>query len=158
MEKLFCYNSPIGVLEVTIRDDFISGVKFIGEVCQKFGGKPSNPLPNPTFYEFCRQADEYFSGKRKSFELKLNPEGTDFQKRVWAELLKIPYGVTRSYRDIARNIGSPNAQRAVGAACNKNPILILIPCHRVVGKNGDLTGFACGVEVKRKLLMLEEII
>ena len=156
MKERFCYNSPIGVLEVTIRGNFITEVKFVGDSHQNFGTEQGKNNPqNPTFCEFARQAEEYFSGKRKSFELKLEPEGTDFQKRVWAELLKIPYGAVKSYREIARNIGSPNAQRAVGAACNKNLILILIPCHRVVGKNGDLTGFACGIGVKRKLLMLE---
>ncbi|MBQ1612446.1 MAG: methylated-DNA--[Alphaproteobacteria bacterium] len=103
-----------------------------------------------------KQLEEYFSGKRKTFDIKINPAGTEFQKRVRHELLKIPYGSTKSYSEIARNIGKPNAQRAVGSACNKNPIMIVIPCHRVVSKNGDLAGFACGLNVKKKLLELEK--
>ena len=98
----------------------------------------------------------YFSGWRKSFDLPIKPEGTDFQKRVWAELVKIPYGETRSYKQVAESMGSPRSSRAIGGANNKNPIMILIPCHRVVGADGSLTGFAAGVEVKKQLLDLEQ--
>ena len=99
---------------------------------------------------------QYFSGKRKTFDLKLKPKGTDFQLKVWNELLKIPYGETVSYSDIAKNIGKPKASRAVGSAVNKNPIFIIIPCHRVIGKNGSLVGFAYGLDKKEYLLNLEK--
>ncbi|MDD5726959.1 MAG: methylated-DNA--[protein]-cysteine S-methyltransferase [Victivallales bacterium] len=102
-----------------------------------------------------RQLTEYFAGKRKKFDLKLNPAGTVFQRRVWSELMKIPYGETRSYQDIARNIGNSAAARAVGGANNRNPLPIVIPCHRVIGKNGSLVGFGSGLKIKQYLLKLE---
>lgn len=102
-----------------------------------------------------KQLREYFLGKRLTFDLPLKPIGTEFQKCVWQQLLKIPYGQTISYREQARRIGRPKAMRAVGAANGKNPIGIIIPCHRVIGANGDLTGFAGGLDIKRQLLSLE---
>lgn len=102
------------------------------------------------------QLTAYFSGKLKRFTIKLDFEGTDFQKAVWTALLTIPYGETRSYVDIAEQIGRPNAQRAVGAANGKNPISIIAPCHRVIGSNGKLTGFAGGLGVKAYLLEREK--
>jgi len=101
------------------------------------------------------QLMEYFQGKRKEFTLPLSPQGTKFRKKVWAALCTIPYGQTRSYGEIAAQIGNPRAARAVGGANNKNPIMIFIPCHRVVGADGSLTGFACGVGVKKYMLDLE---
>lgn len=100
---------------------------------------------------------EYIVGERKVFDLKLNPEGTAYQKRVWKELENIPYGETRSYKQIAEKLGDPNASRAVGLANGKNPIPLIVPCHRVVGVNGKLTGFAFGLDMKKKLLDLENI-
>src|SRR5262252_11035412 len=102
-----------------------------------------------------RQLGEYFAGQRKAFALKLDPAGTPFQRSVWQALMTIPFGQTRSYRQIARQIGNPNATRAVGAANGRNPLSIVAPCHRVVGSNGDLTGFAGGLETKAFLLALE---
>ncbi|HWW59813.1 MAG TPA: methylated-DNA--[protein]-cysteine S-methyltransferase [Thermoanaerobaculia bacterium] len=102
------------------------------------------------------QLDEYFAGKRRTFELKLAPRGTSFQLEVWAALRAIPYGETRSYREIARTIGRPDAIRAVGAANGANPLPIVVPCHRVIGANGSLTGFGGGLPVKRYLLDLEQ--
>lgn len=101
------------------------------------------------------QIQEYLAGTRKKFELSLCPEGTDFQKEVWKNLKKIGYGKTISYQELAKRSGSEKAFRAAGGACGKNPLLIVIPCHRVVAKNGKLGGFAAGVEVKRFLLELE---
>lgn len=109
-------------------------------------------LPNQNVMN---QLAEYFNGSRKEFTLTLNPRGTDFQLKVWEELRQIPYGETRSYSEIAKRIGNPKGQRAVGMANNKNPIGIIIPCHRVVGKNGDLVGYAGGLEYKERLLALE---
>jgi O-6-methylguanine DNA methyltransferase len=102
-----------------------------------------------------RQLEEYFSGRRRRFDLPLDLRGTDFQKRCWQELLEIPYGETRSYAQIARAIGNPQAVRAVGLANGQNPIAIIVPCHRVIGSDGSLTGYGGGLEAKRKLLELE---
>jgi len=102
-----------------------------------------------------RQLMEYFSGKRRSFDLKLEFRGTDFQKTVWTELLNIPFGETRTYSEIAVAVGRPKAVRAVGAANGRNPISIVAPCHRVIGKDGSLTGFAGGLDAKECLLGLE---
>jgi methylated-DNA-[protein]-cysteine S-methyltransferase len=98
---------------------------------------------------------DYFQGRRRSFDLRLRPEGTEFQRSVWQALAAIPYGETRSYADIARAIGRPSATRAVGAANGANPLPIVLPCHRVVGANGSLTGFGGGLETKKFLLNLE---
>jgi methylated-DNA-[protein]-cysteine S-methyltransferase len=108
------------------------------------------------FREATRQLEAYFSGKLESFDLKLAPEGTEFQKSVWKALCKIPYGETRTYKDIAASVGKPKAYRAVGLANNRNPIAIIVPCHRVIGSNGKLTGYASGLDVKAFLLKLEE--
>lgn len=102
-----------------------------------------------------QELKEYFLGVRKSFDIKIKLIGTEFQRKVWSELFKIPYGETVSYLDIASRVGNKKAVRAVGGAIHHNPLLIMIPCHRVIGKNGGLTGFACGIEVKEKLLNLE---
>jgi methylated-DNA-[protein]-cysteine S-methyltransferase len=103
-----------------------------------------------------RQLDAYFKGKLHTFDLPLSAAGTPFQQRVWAALSRIPYGETRSYRDIAESIGAPNAYRAVGLANGRNPIAIVVPCHRVIGADGTLTGFGGGLERKRQLLDLEQ--
>lgn len=105
--------------------------------------------------EAIHQLAEYFSGTRKSFDLPLEMNGTEFQKKVWNELCNIPYGETRSYKDIAEKIGNPKAVRAVGGANNKNKLMIIVPCHRVVGADGSLIGYAGGIEMKQKLLELE---
>jgi methylated-DNA-[protein]-cysteine S-methyltransferase len=103
-----------------------------------------------------RQLAEYFAGERRIFDLRLAPRGTSFQRLVWAALAEIPYGETRSYGDLARRIGRPAASRAVGAANGRNPLPIVLPCHRVVGTDGSLTGFGGGLAVKRALLALEQ--
>lgn len=102
------------------------------------------------------QLKEYFLGKRKEFDLPLLPEGTDFQQRVWKALREIPFGETKSYGEIAKNIGNPKAARAVGMANNKNPISIFIPCHRVIGSNGKLVGYGGGLKIKEYLLKIEK--
>lgn len=105
--------------------------------------------------ECINQLSQYFQGERKEFDIPLSLNGTNFQKTVWAELEKIPYGETRSYGEIARLINNPKAFRAVGMANNKNPIQIIIPCHRVIGSDGKMTGYAAGLDIKQKLLKLE---
>ncbi|MCC4768877.1 methylated-DNA--[protein]-cysteine S-methyltransferase [Methanosarcina sp. DH2] len=118
---------------------------------------PDDWVENKEFFrEASRQLEAYFSGKLKSFNVKLAPEGTEFQKSVWKALCEIPYGETRTYKDIAVSIGNPKASRAVGLANNRNPIAIIVPCHRVIGANGKLTGYASGLDVKEFLLKLEE--
>ena len=112
-------------------------------------------LHSDVLYETYCQIQEYFAGERRNFTIPIKAEGTAFQKRVWEELRKIPYGETRSYAEIAAGIGNPKAVRAVGQANNRNPILILVPCHRVIHKNGDISGFGCGDDVKRYLLERE---
>ena len=109
----------------------------------------------PILIETERQLGEYFAGARNQFDLPLEPTGTEFQKKVWRALQEIPFGQTRSYLDLAKSIGSAKAVRAVGAANGKNPLSIVVPCHRIVGANGTLTGFAGGLEAKAKLLALE---
>ena len=110
----------------------------------------------PLLKEAARQLGEYFVGKRTTFDLPQNPEGTPFQKKVWQALRGIPYGETRSYGEIAKAVGCPGGARAVGMACNRNPIFIATPCHRVIGANGALVGFGGGLELKKFLLKLEQ--
>lgn len=115
-------------------------------------------IENSSFFDDVRQqVDQYFKGTRKTFTVNLNPHGTEFQKMIWRELVKIPYGTVRTYKDIAIAIGNAKAARAVGMANSKNPIPLIVPCHRVVGSNGSLTGFAHGLEMKTKLLGTEGI-
>ena len=109
----------------------------------------------PLALQAAAELDEYFAGERKTFTVPLSPHGTEFQLAVWEALRAIPYGQTRTYGEIAAAVGRPKAARAVGMANHDNPLLIVTPCHRVVGKNGDLTGFACGLDVKLRLLELE---
>lgn len=121
----------------------------------------NTPIPDalkqetPLTCQAVAQLAEYLSGCRQTFDLPLNPQGTPFQKKVWAALCQIPYGVTKTYGDIAKMVGNPKACRAVGMANNRNPIMILIPCHRVIGANGSLTGYGGGLPLKEHLLKLE---
>lgn len=114
-------------------------------------------IENPTFFtDTVSQINEYMAGQRQQFEVKLNPHGTDFQKQVWHELTTIGYGKLASYKEIARAIGNPNGARAVGMANSKNPIPLIIPCHRIIGAKGQLTGFAHGLAIKAKLIAFEQ--
>ena len=116
------------------------------------GIKQETPLINEAY----RQLSEYLLGERKRFDLPLNPQGTVFQQQVWKALCDIPYGETRSYKQIAEAIGNPKAVRAVGMANNRNPLLIVVPCHRVIGANGKLVGYGAGIDKKEFLLKLEK--
>ncbi len=127
-----------------------SGLKRI-----EFGGRGENSHSSPVMRETIRQLRLYFAGELQIFDLPLELIGTEFQKKVWAALLTIPFGETRSYTEIAVQIGAPRAVRAVGAANGRNPIPIIVPCHRVIGASGSLVGFGGGLEWKRKLLDLE---
>lgn len=154
MNNLFNYNTIIG--EINIVDNGSS-------IVEVFKSKKNIDLnlyrktETDLIKETHRQLLEYLEGKRRKFDIPLHLEGTDFQKNVWKALLDIKYGESKSYKDIAREIGNPKGYRAVGAANGKNPILIVIPCHRVIGADGKLGGYSSGLDLKRKLLKLEKI-
>jgi methylated-DNA-[protein]-cysteine S-methyltransferase len=123
----------------------------------KFGASNNNGNGNAAGNSVVkRQLEEFFAGKRTTFDLPMAPAGTDFQKRVWTELTRIPYGETISYAELAKRVGSEGAARAVGRANATNPIAVVVPCHRVIGADGSLTGYAYGVELKRSLLDFEK--
>ena len=149
MEKSY-YKSPIGVLEIICEKDALISLKLVKNAYK-------SDTETVLIKEIKTQLYEYFLGKRKIFDIKINPQGTKFQKLVWKELQKIQYGKTKSYSEIAAAAGNKNAQRAIGSACNRNHILIVIPCHRVISKNGNLGGFEYGINIKEKLLNLENI-
>jgi methylated-DNA-[protein]-cysteine S-methyltransferase len=140
------YHSPIGNIEIQHNDEFIAVVGFT-EVDFEEKSKPGGVL-----LQCMHQLDEYFEGKLKQFDLPLAPSGTDFQKRVWKALQTIPYAAKVSYLDIAKMLGDEKSTRAVGAANGKNPIGIIIPCHRVIGSDSSLTGYAGGMARKKWLL------
>lgn len=152
METHYCtIASPVGELVASERGDRIVGLHF----------RAHNEVPDPSWHEDCDRAvfrqlrtqlREYFDGDRQEFDLPLSPEGTEFQRSVWDALQRIPYGQTVSYRDIAEEIGNPGAVRAVGGANGRNPIPIVIPCHRVVAADGGLGGFSSGLHNKEWLL------
>lgn len=145
------YRSPVGYLEIEASDKAVTNVAFVNGIQDK-------KLASNRQTEACiTQLDEYFAGKRKRFHLKLNPPGTEFQKSIWTCMLDIPFGETVSYSDLADAVNNPKAVRAVGMANNKNKIVIIIPCHRVIGKNGSLTGFGSGMEKKIWLLEHEGV-
>lgn len=141
--------SPIGPLVLAGDGEYIRAIRFHG------AGEPEWVHQPDLFREAERQVRSYFQGELTQFDLPLAPRGTDFQREVWNALLNIPYGETTSYGELARRIGRPAAIRAVGAANGANPIPIVIPCHRVIGSNGKLTGFGGGLPTKDKLLKLE---
>jgi methylated-DNA-[protein]-cysteine S-methyltransferase len=152
----YCYvDSPAGVLLIAGSHEAVQSIWF--------PKRDQRALPQPGWTESCagalceaaRQLREYFNGLRTTFDLPLEPHGTSFQRTVWARLAEIPYGETISYGELARRVGNPKAARAVGAANGANPLPIVVPCHRVIGANGNLTGFGGGVSVKQSLLSLE---
>jgi len=148
--------SPVGLLTLAAKGDKLTAILWECEIDGrvKLGEMMEDPM-FPILLKTEQQLNEYFAGKRTRFELDLDFTGTEFQKEVWAALLEIPFGETRSYSDIARRIGRPKAVRAVGAANGRNPISIVAPCHRVIGASGKLTGFAGGLDNKALLLKLE---
>lgn len=148
--------SPVGELKLVASDKGLAAVLWEKDNPRRVRLPPvSEDKNHPVLLEAERQLNDYFSGKRKSFSLKLDFRGTEFQKKVWAAMLTIPFGETRSYGQIAKQIKKPEAARAVGAANGRNPISIIAPCHRVIGSTGKLTGFAGGLEAKARLLALE---
>ena len=148
--------SPVGKLKLVADDKALVAVLWEKERLDRVKlPEMTKKAENSVLVETKKQLEEYFEGKRKVFKLPLAPLGTEFQKQVWNALRKIPFGVTKSYGELASEIGNPKASRAVGAANGKNPISIIVPCHRVIGSNGNLTGFAGGLEAKATLLNIE---
>lgn len=147
--KTAIYHSSFGNMELSYEEDGVISLQMAKEGTK---GEAPEGLALMVF----RELDEYFQGRRKTFDFPCRTHGTAFQEKVWAALREIPYGETRSYRDIAEAIGHPKAYRAVGMASNANPLFIIIPCHRVIGADGSLTGYGGGLPMKKALLMLEK--
>lgn len=147
------YQSPLGEIALTANEQGLSALAFqTGKSPIDFTGLSEH---HSKFTKVVKQLDEYFSGERKHFDLPLAPKGTNFQKQVWQALTEIPCGETKSYGWIAKSINNEKAVRAVGTANGANPIALIVPCHRVIGSNGKLTGYAGGLALKAKLLMHE---
>jgi len=144
-----CYQTPVGCLQIGYEGETLISLK---RVETESDGGNKTPLTEQIYQELL----EYFDGKRQRFTVQYRLSGTDFQMKVWQALLEIPYGETCSYKAIAQKIGNPKAARAVGAANHNNPIMIVVPCHRVIGSQGKLVGYAGGLDMKARLLQLEE--
>lgn len=151
LKNIYPYDTAIGRIYVADNGSAIAGVFLPGNAVP--AGIPQNETD--VIKRAAVQITEYLSGRRREFDVKVEPEGTDFQKRVWAALRTIPYGHTCSYSHIAHIAGNPKACRAVGMANNRNPVSIIIPCHRVIGKSGALVGYGGGLELKKCLLDIE---
>jgi len=150
-------DSPVGNLKLVASDKGLVAVLWQNDEALRVRlGEQVRQERHPILLETERQLGEYFAGQRTSFSVPIDPGGTPFQKNVWEALLAIPFGETRTYGELARRLGNPTASRAVGAATGKNPISIIVPCHRVIGSTGRLTGFAGGLETKAWLLTLEQ--
>jgi methylated-DNA-[protein]-cysteine S-methyltransferase len=150
------FQSPVGELKLVASDQGLMAILWANDNPNRVPlGSMKRDDANPVLIQTRLQLEQYFAGKRQRFVLPLNFVGTDFQKQVWQSLLTIPFGETRSYGQIAQHIGKPKAARAVGAANGRNPISIVIPCHRVIGSNGELTGFAGGLKAKAYLIEIE---
>lgn len=146
--------SPIGLITLAANETALVELTW-GQSSQHIHCNQPDPEGQGLLDTAEAQLEEYFSGKRRTFQIPLSPKGTEFQLRVWNELLKIPFGSTITYGEQARRLGNPHAARATGAANGRNPIGLIIPCHRVIGASGALTGFAGGLEIKKKLLEIE---
>lgn len=151
MKNIWYYDFPIGTLGIAEDGDGITNIFFKSDQVPQGFAEQETPL----LKKAAEQLREYFDGRRKAFELPLSLHGTDFQLADWQALRTIPYGETYSYKQIAEKIGNPKACRAVGMANNRNPVAIVVPCHRVIGQNGSMVGYAGGLDVKRYLLDLE---
>ncbi len=149
--------SMLGALYLTASDAGLTGVYFERQPMPVVKRFKAESVAKQVLLEAAQQLDEYFKGTRKRFDLRLRMSGTDFQQQVWRELLKIPYGRTVSYRDIARRIENPKAVRAVGGANGRNPFCIIVPCHRVIASDGTIGGYSGGLGIKRRLLKLEGV-
>ncbi|EKD31032.1 MAG: S-methyltransferase [uncultured bacterium] len=154
------HQTPLGLLKIICDNKALLEIQYIhsdSNISEKKGKYKSKNNIHPILTETARQLDEYFEEKRDSFDLPLRLEGTDFQNKVWEELQKIPYGKVKTYSEIAGLVESKDANRAVGMACKMNPLLIVVPCHRVLGVHNKLTGFNIGLDKKSYLLNLEKV-
>ncbi len=150
--------TPLGTVRISARGDAIAGLWFDGQKYDAVADDAWRESPgDPMLRDAVRQLREYFKGRRERFDLPLAPEGTTFQRGVWRAIAKVPAGRTASYGDLARRIGRPSSVRAVGAAVGRNPLSVVVPCHRIVGSDGSLTGYAGGLARKRALLALERV-
>jgi methylated-DNA-[protein]-cysteine S-methyltransferase len=150
--------SPVGRLKLVASDNGLAAILWENDKPERIRVRTyTENISHPVLLQAEQQLNEYFEGKRHQFSLPLDPVGTEFQKSVWNALSTIPFGQTRSYSDIARQLGNLKAVRAVGAANGRNPISIIVPCHRVIGASGELTGFAGGLEAKAYLLSMEGV-
>ena len=158
MQLVYMYlESPVGALKLVAHDQALVAVMWDNEDHKRVRlAELIENIQHPMLLKVKQQLEQYFAGQRQQFNLPLDFQGTDFQQRVWRALLTIPYGETRSYKDIALQIGNEKAVRAVGAANGRNPISIIAPCHRVIGSGGALVGFAGGLDKKQILLSLEQ--
>ena len=148
--------SPVGALTLVASDEGLAAILWENDNPKRVRlGELTDGSDHPVILQAEQQLAEYFAGKRSAFSIRLDMAGTEFQKKVWQALLTIPFGETRSYNEIARQVGNPKASRAVGAANGRNPVSIITPCHRAIGSDGSLTGFAGGLDAKRYLLTLE---
>ena len=147
--------TQLGLITITEQKGFITSLLFGECKTQYFQTKYDKNIFSETIEQAFSQLDEYLNGERKEFDLPLNPKGTHFQQKVWGALLSIPYGETRSYKDISVQVGKPDASRAVGMANHENPIPIFIPCHRVISSDGSLGGYSGGLDIKTNLLQIE---
>lgn len=149
------HDSPLGTLLLAASAHGLSGLYFDGHKYFKGTAGWRRDAVNPHLCAAVRQIDEYFAGQRRTFELALDLQGTPFQQCVWQTLQNVPFGMTTTYQTIAQRIANPKAVRAAGTAIGRNPVSIIVPCHRVLGSNGELSGYAGGLERKRHLLALE---
>ncbi len=149
MGKYAIYKTELGCFKISYDNQYITAISYM-QSCTSLGE------PTALTDSAASQLQLYFEGELYKFDLPLKIKGTEFQQKVWKALMDIPYGQTRSYKDIAQMIGQPNAARAIGMANNKNPLLIIIPCHRVIGTSGSLTGYAAGLDLKINLLKIEK--
>ena len=158
MQLVYMYmDSPVGALKLVAHDQALVAVMWDNEDHKRVRLAELIESPqHPMLHKVKQQLEQYFAGQRQQFDLPIDFQGTDFQQQVWQALLTIPYGETRSYKEIALQIGNAKAVRAVGAANGKNPISIIAPCHRVIGASGALVGFAGGLDKKQILLSLEQ--
>ena len=158
MQLVYMYmDSPVGALKLVAHDQALVAVMWDNEDHKRVRlAELIENIQHPLLLKVKQQLEQYFAGQRQQFNLPLDFQGTDFQQQVWRALLTIPYGETRSYKDIALQIGNEKAVRAVGAANGRNPISIIAPCHRVIGSGGALVGFAGGLDKKQILLSLEQ--
>jgi methylated-DNA-[protein]-cysteine S-methyltransferase len=146
------YDSPVGRLEILASGKGVTGIRFVSAPKKPRAGKKAAPHADPIIAACVRELDDYFAGRRHDFSVPLDLKGTPFRKKVWTLLLRVPYGWTTSYGEIAKASGRPGAARAVGGANHHNPVAIIVPCHRVIGADGGLTGYGGGLRRKRWLL------